>query len=33
MININEWLEIPNYPTYKIKIITNEVKSLNYRRS
>lgn len=32
MIDVNVWLPIPDFPNYKVRINTNEVKSLNYRQ-
>lgn len=32
MIDVNNFIDIPWYPNYKIKISTNEVLSLNYNR-
>lgn len=32
MIDVNEWLPVPDYPNYEIRISTNELKSLNYRK-
>lgn len=33
MIDINDWIDIPDYPNYKIKINSNEIKSLNFKNT
>lgn len=32
MIDVNDWISVPDFEKYKIRISTNELKSLEYRK-